>query len=132
MDCMRQCREECDTLGCTGPDRYALLLPGVGVLRARLMAEQIQRIFAVQAAEVIAASGKGKHAAKPVCAIGIACADQGGRPTPEALLSKATQAMNEALTQKHGHICVAGGAALESRNTLVQSSEKRFLFFGGN
>lgn len=132
VECLRQCREECDTLGCTGPGRYALLLPGVGVLRARLMAEQIQKIFAVHAAEITAASGKGKHAARAVCAIGIACADQGGRPTPESLLGKAAQAINEALAQKHGHISVAGGSALESRNTLVQSSEKRFLFFGGN
>ena len=132
VDCLRQCREECDTLGCTGPGRFALLLPGVGVLRARLMAEQMQKIFAAHAAEITAASGKGKHAAKALCALGIACADQGGRPTPEALLGKATQATREALAQKHGHICVAGGAALESRNTLVQSNEKRFLFFGGN
>ena len=132
VDCLRQCREECDTLGCTGAGRFALLLPGVGVLRARLMGEQIQKIFAVHAAEVTAGSGKGKNAVKALCALGIACADQGGRPTPEALLGKATQAMHEALAQKHGHICVAGGAALESRNTLVQSSEKRFLFFGGN
>ena len=132
VDCLRQCREECDTLGCTGPDRYALLLPGVGVLRARLMAEQIQKIFAAQAAEITAASGKGKHTVKAQCAIGIACADQGSRPTPEALLGKATQAMSDALAQKHGHICIAGGTALETRNTLVQSSEKRFLFFGGN
>jgi len=132
VDCLRQCREECDTLGCTGPGRFALLLPGVGVLRARLMAEQIQKIFSVHAAEVTAASGKGKHAAKVACALGIACADQGGRPSPEALLGKAAQAIDEAVAQKHGHICIAGGAALESRNTLVQSSEKRFLFFGGN
>ena len=132
VDCLRQCREECDTLGCTGAGRFALLLPGVGVLRARLMAEQLQKIFAVHAAEVTASLGKGKHAVRAMCALGIACADQGGRPTPEALLGKATQATHEALLQKQGHICVAGGAALESRNTLVQSNEKRFLFFGGN
>ena len=131
VDCLRQCREECDTLGCTGPGRFALLLPGVSVLRARLMAEQIQKIFAVRVAEFAAGSGQGK-AAKAACAMGIACADQGGRPTPEELLGKAAQATNDALAQKHGHICVADGAALEARNTLVLSSEKRFLFFGGN
>ena len=131
VDCLRQCREECDTLGCTGLGRFALLLPGVSVLRARLMAEQIQKIFAVRAAEIPIAS-KGRHAAKANCALGIACADQGGRPTPEALLGKATQATDEALAQKHGHICIAGGAALDARTTLVHSSEKRFLFFGGN
>ena len=96
------------------------------------LGKTLQKIFAAQAAEITTASGKGKHAAKALCAIGIACADQGGRPTPEALLGKATQAMNDALAQKHGHICIAGGTALETRNTLVQSSEKRFLFFGGN
>ena len=132
VDCLRQCREECDTLGCTGQGRFALLLPGVSVLRARLMAEQIQKLFAVRAAEIAAASATGKHAVKTGCAIGIACADQGGRPTPESLLGKAAQASDDALAQKRGHICVADGAALESRNTLVQSSEKRFLFFGGN
>lgn len=130
VDCLRQCREECDTLGCTGLGRFALLLPGVSVLRARLVAEQIQKFFALRAAELPA--GKGGHAAKTRCAMGIACVDQGGRPTPEALLGKAAQATDEALAQKHGHICVAGGAALEARTTLVHSSEKRFLFFGGN
>ena len=59
-------------------------------------------------------------------------ADMYGPHTNEVLLGKATQAMNDALAQKHGHICIAGGAALETRNTLVQSSEKRFLFLGGN
>ena len=48
------------------------------------------------------------------------------------MLGKAAQATDEALAQKHGHICIAGGAALDARTTLVHSSEKRFLFFGGN
>ena len=118
-----------DVVGRSGRDAVAAALPG---LRARLMAEQIQKIFAVRVAEFAAGSGQGKAAAKAACAMGIACADQGGRPTPEELLGKAAQATNDALAQKHGHICVADGAALEARNTLVLSSEKRFLFFGGN
>ncbi len=132
VDCLRQCREECDTLGCTGPGRFALLLPGVSVLRARLMAEQMQKVFSVRAAEISVGSGKGRHTLKARCAMGIACADQGARPTPEDLLVKTAQATDEALAQKVGHICISGGTALEARTTLVHSSEKRFLFFGGN
>ena len=130
MTALQQCREACDSLGCTGQGRYALLLPGVSVLRARLMAEQLQKTFAVLAAEALAAL-KCKSGPAAVCALGIACVDQGGRPSPSALLQQAEKALTEAL-QKHGHICVAGGAALDKRATLVHSSEKRFLFFGGN
>ena len=51
VDCLRQCREECDTLGCTGPGRFALLLPGVGVLRARLYNIELQKRDAERQAE---------------------------------------------------------------------------------
>ena len=132
LDCMRQFCEECDTLGYTGRGRIALLLPGVSVLRARLLAEQIQKNFAEHTAEISIGSDKNKNTTKATCALGIACVDPGGRLTPEALLLKTAQATDEALAQKKGHICIADGTALEARTTLVHSSEKRFLFFGGN
>jgi len=127
VDCLQQCREECDSLGCTGPGHFALLLPGVSMLRARLMAEQMQQAFKAQAADQAEMAG-----GAPQCAIGIACASQGGRTTPESLLQKAEKALREAQAQKRGHICVSESAALDARGTLVHSSEKRFLFFGGN
>lgn len=127
VDCLQQCREECDSLGCTGPGRFALLLPGVSMLRARLMAEQMQHAYTAHAADAAAGTG-----GAPQCAIGIACATQGGRSTPESLLQKAEKALREAQAQKRGHIHVSESAALDARGTLVHSSEKRFLFFGGN
>lgn len=127
---LQQRREDCDSLGCTGQGRYALLLPGVSILRARLMAEQIQKTFATLAAGALA-SYQCKSAATPICALGIACLGQGCQASAQALLQQAGLALGEAL-QKQEHICVAGGTALDKRATLVHSSEKRFLFFGGN
>lgn len=122
--CLAESREACDSLGRTPAGHYALLLPGVSLLRARLLAEDLQKRFAAAAGDVCAAP-------PPPCAVGIVCADQGQRPTPPRLLRECEEALQSALTRQ-GHICVAGGEALDQRNTLVHSSEKRFLFFGSN
>ena len=107
--------------------RPLIIWPETAMLRARLMAEQMQQAFKAQAADQAEMAG-----GAPQCAIGIACASQGGRTTPESLLQKAEKALREAQAQKRGHICVSESAALDARGTLVHSSEKRFLFFGGN
>ncbi|WP_297668852.1 GGDEF domain-containing protein [uncultured Desulfovibrio sp.] len=129
--CLTQCREECDSLGNTGPGRYVLLLPGVGLLHARLMAEDVQKKFAALAATLCNARG-GRNAVPPACAVGIVCADPHERPSPSLLLQQCEHALREALAQRQGHISIAGGEALDKRTTLVHSSEKRFLFFGSN
>ncbi len=130
VTCLAQCREECDSLGNTGPGRYVLVLPGVGLLHARLMAEDMQKKFSALAAKLCAA--KGGDGIPPVCAVGIACFDSHERSSPPMLLQQCEHALHEALEQRNGHISIAGGDGLDKRNTLVHSSEKRFLFFGSN
>ncbi len=124
--------EACDSLGHLTCDSHALLLPGVGPLRARLLSTAIQKTFLQQALLHCGQSA----APPPACALGIACADAGSAITAEALLAKARGALQDALlqTRQHGsgRICLADSASLEERASLVHSSEKRFLFFGRN
>ncbi len=131
-DSLRQHSEACDSLGHLACGSYALLLPGVGALRARLLATAIQKTFLQQG---LLRCGK-PAANPPACALGIACADSGAGITAEALLAKARSALQDALvqTQQHncGRICLADSGSLEERASLVHSSEKRFLFFGRN
>lgn len=131
-DSLRQHSEACDSLGHLACGSYALLLPGVGALRARLLATAIQKTFSQQGLLL----GGEPAISPPVCALGIACADAGVAITAEALLAKARGALQDALqqTQQHncGRICLADSASLEERASLVHSSEKRFLFFGRN
>lgn len=129
---LREHSEACDSLGHLTCGSYALLLPGVGPLRARLLSNAIQKTFLQQ---TLLHCGK-PAAPPPACALGIACADAGSAITAEALLAKARGALQEALLQTQqqnsGRICLADSASLEERASLVHSSEKRFLFFGRN
>lgn len=129
---LREHSEACDSLGHLACGSYALLLPGVGALRARLLSSAIQKTFLQQA---MLRCGK-PDTAPPACALGIACADSGAAITAEALLAKARSALQDALLQTQqqnsGRICLADSTSLEERASLVHSSEKRFLFFGRN
>ena len=125
---LREHSEACDSLSHVAGGRYSLLLPGVNPLRARLLADQIQKAFVRQVGlrnTALANNG-------PVCALGIACINPGTGATAQTLLTQAEDALKNALSQQSGHICLAGGASLEERASLVHSSEKRFLFFGRN
>lgn len=125
---LREHSEACDSLSHVAGGRYSLLLPGVTPLRARLLADQIQKTFMRQVGlRNTTLSNNG-----PVCALGIACINPGTGATAQSLLTQAEDALKNALSQQRGHICLAGGASLEERASLVHSSEKRFLFFGRN
>lgn len=131
VSCLTQCRDACDSLGYISQGRYILLLPGVSLLHARLMAEDMQKRFTAQAATICDAT----EPCLPLhltCAVGIACADPNEHLAPPILLHQCEHALGEALAQPCGHIAVAGSDALDKRTTLVHSSEKRFLFFGSN
>lgn len=133
---LREHSEACDSLGHLACGSYALLLPGVGALRARLLANAIQKTFLQQAVQRCGATATAPGTAPPACALGIACAESGAAITAEALLAKARSALQDALLQTQqqhsGRICLADSASLEERASLVHSSEKRFLFFGRN
>ncbi|MBO4301692.1 MAG: GGDEF domain-containing protein [Desulfovibrio sp.] len=131
VTCLTQIREECDSLGNTGPGRYVLLLPGVGMLHARLMAEDVQKNF-MALAKQLCQLPTDCQTEPPSCAVSIVCTDPHTHSTPAALLQQCEQALGDALSQGQGHISIAGGEALDKRSSLVHSSEKRFLFFGSN
>ena len=121
---LRACQESCDSLGCTGPGRFALLLPGVGRLRARLLAEQVRQHFARRAATLLrrAEDGPPRH-----CAVGVTYAAQGRRLSARTLIQQADAALHAAQTSPEG-ITLADDPL--ERDSLVQAHEKRFLFFG--
>ncbi|OXS28716.1 MAG: hypothetical protein BCS36_05150 [Desulfovibrio sp. MES5] len=125
---LREHSEACDSLSHVAGGRYSLLLPGVNPLRARLLADQIQKAFVCQ----VGLRNTALANSAPVCALGIACINPGTGATAQSLLTQAEDALKNALSQQSGHICLAGGASLEERASLVHSSEKRFLFFGRN
>ena len=125
---LREHSEACDSISHVAEGRYALLLPGVSQLRARLLADQIQKTFAQQ----VALRAEALIKDVPACALGIACINPGNGTSAQFLMNQAEDALQKALQQDRGRICLAGSASLEERASLVHSSEKRFLFFGRN
>lgn len=131
VDCSRQCREECDTLGLHRARPLCPAAAGCGRAARPFDGRTDTKNICGPSCGNNRCLWQGQtHRQGPVCHWHSLCRSGADRP-PEALLGKATQAMSDALAQKHGHICIAGGTALETRNTLVQSSEKRFLFLWG-
>lgn len=125
---LREHSEACDSISHVAEGRYALLLPGVSQLRARLLADQIQKTFTQQVAQ----RADALITDVPACALGIACINPGNGTSAQFLMNQAEDALKNALQQNRGHICLAGSTSLEERASLVHSSEKRFLFFGRN
>ena len=125
--CLRHCLEGCDSLGVLAQGRLAAILPGVGQLKARRLAERLQLAFwgscTDKAAQAEGAAG---------CAVGIVCVSRGGDCDAARLLAKAQSALGSAQAQAPGHIHLEISSPLDERTTLVHSHEKRFLFFGGD
>lgn len=113
--------EICDSLGLTTQGYPAILMLGAGQFRARNLAESIQRQFAKKASKIC------KDA---TCAVGIVGMCQGENLGAQDLLTRLATSLQEAMTDEQ-HIRQMGPDSLDARSTLVQSSEKRFLFFGG-
>lgn len=127
---LRDNLDACDSLGDIAPGRYALLLPGMGQLKARRLAERLQHAFEEQARPLFHTGGISAGTGAS-CALGIVCVSQGAEGRALDLLSKADTALNTAIQQENGHIHQEAPTPLGERTTLVHSSEKRFLFFGG-
>lgn len=121
--------EACDSLGAAAPGRYILLLPGMGQLRTRRFAEQVQAAFA-EAARPFFPTGGITAGSGAVCALGVIHVGHERAPRAQELLSRAWAALDAALDQDEGHIHQETSGSHGS--TLVHSGEKRFLFFGGD
>ena len=121
-DILQSNLEICDSLGLTKQGHPTILMLGAGQFRARNLAESIQREFAKKASKIC------KGAA---CVVGIVGMCQGEKLDAHDLLERLADSLNSAM-QDERHICQIGPESLDARSTLVHSSEKRFLFFGGD
>lgn len=116
--------EACDSLGRPRPGQFICCLPGMGQLGARGFAEAAQSAFAAKAVDYCAES-------HPVCALGIVAMLPGEHGAPNELMNRARVALEMAMSHPGSHIHQETAQTPLGNATLVQSSEKRFLFFGG-
>lgn len=121
--------EACDSLGSAAPGRYVLLLPGMGQLRTRRFAETVQAAFA-DAARPFFPTGGITAGSGAACGLGVIHVGQERAQGAQDLLRRADEALDAALAQDEGFIHQETSGSHGS--TLVQSGEKRFLFFGGD
>lgn len=123
--------EECDALGMARKGIFICSLPGIGQLAARRFAEKTQTAFR-EAAQPFYPGG-GINAGKVRdCALGIVNILQGETCAPADLVRRARATLDVALRKSAGHIHQEAAMTPFEGTTLVHSSEKRFLFFGGD
>lgn len=120
--------DACDALGLARKGIFVCSLPGVGQLAARRFAETAQSAFR-DAAKAALGDCEEKS---PTCALGIVNILQGESCSPADLLKRARATLDVALRKQTGHIHQEAAMAPFEGTTLVHSSEKRFLFFGGD
>ncbi len=121
----------CDGLGLTRAGVFACSLPGLGQLAARNFAEKASKAF-MRAAEPFFDKNINTPAIDHGCAIGIVNIMQGENTTAENLLSRARSALETAMRKAGPQIHQESAFTPFEGTTLVHSSEKRFLFFGGD
>lgn len=123
--------DECDALGVTGRGVFICSLPGMGQLAARHFAETCQRAFRDAARPFFPAGGLGAGLGGS-CALGIVNVLQGDTCTVPELVKRCGVTLELALRKPEQGIHQESAMAPFEGTTLVQSSEKRFLFFGGD
>lgn len=116
--------ETCDSISRLDSTSLAIILPGMGQLKSRKFAENIQRNFKDSARALSCDEN-------PVCAIGLVNTASGEASSPEDLLQRARDALSAAFGEA-GHIYQECPTGDSSSATLVHSHEKHFLFFGGD
>ena len=116
--------ETCDSISRLDDASLAVILPGMGQLKSRKFAENVQKNFK----DRLRALSCGES---PVCAIGLVNTASGEGCSPEELLKRAKKALSEAFGES-GHIYQECPTGDSSSATLVHSHEKHFLFFGGD
>lgn len=123
--------EDCDSLGILRKRQYICSLPGLGQLASRNFAEKIKNDFA-DAARPFFPTGGISAGQGANCAIGIVNVPQGESGAVPDLLKRAKVALELALNKDKTLIYQEAAFSPLENPTLVQSSEKRFLFFGGD
>lgn len=123
--------EACDSLGSITPGKYIALLPGIGQLKARRIAHQLQSTFSEYAQSMMAAEDMAATQAAPLCAVGILNIVHDSRLRASKLFSQACDALEKALLMGAPRINQVFSNEVWDEATLVHSNEKRFLFFGG-
>lgn len=123
--------DDCDSLGILRQGQYICSLPGIGQLAARSFAEKCRDAFE-DAARPFFPTGGISAGQSAGCSIGIVNILQGEKATAGVLLKRVKAALELALSRDGGHIYQEAALTPLENTTLVQSSEKRFLFFGGD
>lgn len=123
--------EDCDSLGVLRQGQFICSLPGIGQLAARNFAEKCRDAFE-DAARPFFPTGGISAGQSAGCSIGIVNILQGEKATAAVLLKRVKAALELALSRDEGHIYQETALTPLENTTLVQSSEKRFLFFGGD
>lgn len=123
--------DACDALGLARQGLFICSLPGIGQLGARRFAETAQSAFRDSAKSVLGQkSGEPDYGVQ--CALGIINILQGEACAPAELLKRSRATLEVALRKSNGYIHQESAMAPFEGTTLVHSSEKRFLFFGGD
>lgn len=120
----------CDSMGVLRKGQFLCCLPGIGQLVARNFAEKAQAGFKEQSAAFFTECGL-NIANEAVCAMGIVNLVQGECGNVKELLNRARFALEVAINKQEGRIHQETATTPLENTTLVHSSEKRFLFFGG-
>lgn len=123
--------EDCDAVGLTRRGVFVCSLPGLGQLAARHFAETCQKAFRDASRPFFPAGGLGAGLGGE-CAMGIVNILQGDSCTVPDLLRRCATTLDIALRKQDSRIHQESALAPFEGTTLVQSSEKRFLFFGGD
>lgn len=122
--------EACDSLGMIKNGQLLCCLPGFGQLASRAFSESVKSDFIEQANKKIPEEDLQKSIYIG-CAFGIVNLIQGETCTVKALLTRARLSIEFALNKDGTNIHQESAQTPLDNATLVQSSEKRFLFFGG-
>lgn len=123
--------EACDSLCIFDHATYGVILPGLGQLKSRKFAENIQRIFMEEARPFFPTGGISAGKLSACCAIGLVNVVPGEMGKPEELFARAKQALAAAKDNTSNHIYQESPTGEACGATLVHSNEKHFLFFGG-
>lgn len=122
--------EACDCLSVLTPGHFTAILSNMGQIKARYLADSVQETFVSLARPYLPVGGI--SAGQSVkCAVGLVCISQDTQGSAAELLARVDSALARALKQKDGHIQQESPSIL-AQATLVNSNEKRFLFFGGD
>lgn len=122
--------EDCDSLGMIKSGQLLCCLPGFGQLASRAFSEAVQNEFMEQANKKIAKEELQKNIYIG-CAFGIVNLIQGETCSVKTLLTRARLSIEFALHKDGTNIHQETTQTPLDNATLVHSSEKQFLFFGG-